>query len=333
MINRRRIIIGAGGCAALAVSGPVTRAFAQSAFAAGKVVRVMVGFPPGGSADIVARLIVDRLRTDLAMTVIVENRPGGGGRSMLEHARSQDTDGTVIALTPTGMLTIYPHVYRNLGYDTFRDFTSIGSAATYVTAITAGPSLPMGVRTLPEFVAWAMTLPQGASYGTPGSGTSMHFLGTMLSRRTGGRMTHVPYKGTAPMIQDLLGGQIPLGLAPVPDAVPHVRSGKLRVLATTGTRRSKVLPDTPTATEAGFTEIVAEDYFAMFVSARTPADVIDKLGAALRDALKSVAVLERLSQLGLEARATTPAEMNDIVRAQFNAWQPVVKASGFTVLE
>ena len=146
-------------------------------------------------------------------------------------------------------------------------------------------------------------------------------------------MTHVPYKGAAPMVQDLLGGQIPLGMAPIGDAVPHARSGKLRVLATTGTRRSKFLPDVPTATEAGFPEVVAEDYFALFVPARTPADVVDRLGAALRDALKSPELQERLPQLGLEARSTTPAEMNDIVRAQFNAWGPVVKASGFTVDE
>jgi tripartite-type tricarboxylate transporter receptor subunit TctC len=330
--DRRRMILGAAGSIVLATAGLASRAQAQTA-GSGKLVRVMNGFPPGGSADVVTRMITDKLRAGLAPTAIVENRPGGGGRTVLEHARTGDADGTTIVLTPTAMLTIFPHVYRNLGYDTFRDFTAVGSAATFVTAITAGAGLPASVKTLPELVEWSKTLPQGASYGSPGAGTSLHFVGTMLSRRAGGKMTHVPYKGAAPMMQDLLGGQIPVGMAPIGDAVPHARSGRLRVLATTGTRRSRFLPDVPTATEAGYPEIVAEDYFALFVPAKTPADVVERLGAAVREALKSPEIQERLGQLGLEVRPSTPAEMNDIVRTQFNTWGPVVKASGFTADE
>ena len=189
------------------------------------------------------------------------------------------------------------------------------------------------MKTLPELVEWAKTLPQGASYGSPGAGTSLHFVGTMLGRRAGGKMTHVPYKGAAPMMQDLLGGAIPIGMAPIGDAVQQLKGGKVRVLATTGTQRSKFLPDVPTATEAGFAEVVAEDYFALFVPSKTPADIVERLGAAIRDALKSQEMIDRLAQLGLEARPTTPAEMNGILRAQFDTWGPVVKASGFTADE
>ena len=298
-----------------------------------KVVRVMNGFPPGGSADIVTRLVADRLRGTYATTLIVENKPGGGGRTVLEQARTADADGTAIVLTPTAMLTIFPHVFKKLGYDALRDFTAVGSAATFVTAITAGPGLPASVKTLPEYLAWAKQNPANASYGSPGAGTSLHFVGTMLARHAGVNLNHVPYKGAAPMMQDLLGGQIPVGMAPIGDAVPHVRGGRLRVLATTGTRRSKFLPDVPTAIEAGYPEIVAEDYFALFVPAKTPPDVIEKLGSAVRDALKSPEIQERLAQLGLEVRPSTPSEMNDIVRAQYNTWGPVVKASGFTADE
>ena len=333
MTNRRRMILGTAGSVALAASGLASRALAQTPPTGGKLVRVMNGFPPGGSADVVTRMITDKLRAGYAPTAIVENRPGGGGRTVLEHARGGDADGTTIVLTPTAMLTIFPHVYRNLGYDTFRDFTAVGSAATFVTAITAGSALPANVKTLPDLVEWAKTLPQGASYGSPGAGTSLHFVGTMLAKRAGGMMTHVPYKGAAPMMQDLLGGQIPVGMAPIGDAVPYARGGKLRVLATTGTRRSKFLPDVPTATEAGYPEMVAEDYFALFVPAKTPADVVERLGVAVRDALKSAELQDRLGQLGLEVRASTPAEMNDIVRAQYNTWGPIVKASGFTADE
>ncbi len=298
-----------------------------------KVVRVMNGFPPGGSADIVTRLVADKLRGSYASTLIVENKPGGGGRTVLEQARNAEADGTTIVLTPTAMLTIFPHVFKKLGYDALRDFTAVGSAATFVTAITAGPALPASVKTLPEFLEWAKQHPASASYGSPGAGTSLHFVGTMLARHAGINLNHVPYKGAAPMIQDLLGGQIPVGMAPLGDAVAHARSGKLRVLATTGTRRSRFLPDVPTAMEAGYPEVVAEDYFAFFVPARTPPEIVENLGRAIREALQSPELRERMAQLGLDVRSSTPAEMNEIVRAQFRSWAPVVKASGFTADE
>ena len=310
--------------AALTLASP-----AQSQ-APGKVVRVMNGFPPGGSADIVTRLVADRLRGSYATTLIVENKPGGGGRTVLEQARTADADGTTIVLTPTAMLTIFPHVFKKLGYDAQRDFTSVGSAATFVTAITAGPGLPASVKTLPEFLQWAKQNPANATYGSPGAGTSLHFVGTMLARHAGINLNHVPYKGAAPMMQDLLGGQIPVGMAPLGDAVAQARGGKLRVLATTGTQRSRFLPDVPTAVEAGFADVIAEDYFAFFVPARTPPEIIETLGRAIRDALQNAEVRERMAQLGLDARASTPAEMNEIVRTQSRTWAPLVKASGFT---
>jgi tripartite-type tricarboxylate transporter receptor subunit TctC len=330
MTSRRQFVL-AGAAAALAATGP---AQAQSAGPApGKVVRFMNGFPPGGSADTVTRLIAERLRGTYAANVIVENRPGGGGRTVLEQARSLDADGSVVVLTPTAMLTIFPHVYRNLGYDTFRDFTAVGSAATFVTAVSAGPALPASVKTLQEYIAWAKQNPAVANYGSPGAGTSLHFVGTMLARQGGVALNHVPYKGAAPMMQDLLGGQIPIGMAPIGDAVPQARAGKLRVLATTGPQRSPFLPDVPTARESGFPDIVAEDFFAFFVPSKTPADVVDRLGAALREALRAPEVKERMGQLGLDLRSTTPAEMQAIVRAQFDSWGPIVKASGFTADE
>jgi len=325
---RRRILIA--GASAMATTGFPARA--QSPGTA-KLVRVMNGFPPGGSADIVTRLVSDKLRGSYAATVIVENKPGGGGRTVLEQVRNADADGSTIVLTPTAMLTIFPHVFRKLGYDALKDFTAVGSAATFVTAITAGPGLPASVKTLPEFLEWAKQNPREASYGSPGAGTSLHFVGTMLARHAGIALNHVPYKGAAPMIQDLLGGQIPVGMAPIGDAVPLARSGKVRVLATTGTQRSRFLPDVPTAREAGYPEVVAEDYFAFFVPARTPPEVIENLSRAIREALQNPEIRERMSQLGLDARSSTPAEMNEIVRAQFNAWAPVVKASGFSADE
>ncbi len=325
----RRSVI-AFAVAAIALSALSAPAVSQ---VQSKVVRVMNGFPPGGSADIVTRLVADRLRGTYATTLIVENKPGGGGRTVLEQARTADADGTVIVLTPTAMLTIFPHVFKKLGYDALRDFTAVGSAATFVTAITAGPGLPASVKTLPEYLAWAKQNPANASYGSPGAGTSLHFVGTMLARHAGVNLNHVPYKGAAPMMQDLLGGQIPVGMAPLGDAVNQVRSGKLRVLATTGTQRSRYLPDVPTAVEAGYSDVIAEDYFAFFVPSRTPPETVEALGRAIRDALQAPELRDRMAQLGLEPRASTPAEMNEIVRAQSRTWAPIVKASGFTADE
>jgi tripartite-type tricarboxylate transporter receptor subunit TctC len=327
----RRIVLHTVMAVTVVSAAVVGTSFAQPAPASGKLVRVMNGFPPGGSADIVTRILAERLRANYAPNIIVENRPGGGGRTVLDHARNGDSDGTSIVLTPTAMLTIFPHVYTKLGYDTFRDFTAVGSAATFVTAITAGPGMPTSVKSLTDLIEWSKTLPQGANYGSPGAGTSLHFVGTMLGRRAGGKMTHVPYKGAAPMMQDLLGGAIPVGMAPIGDAVTHSRGGKVRVLATTGTKRSKFMPDVPTATESGFSEIVAEDFFALFVPSKTPPETVERLGTAIREALASQEVADRFAQLGLEVRPTTPKEMGDIVRAQHSAWAPIVKASGFSI--
>jgi tripartite-type tricarboxylate transporter receptor subunit TctC len=323
--NRRRLLASGAGGLVLGTLGSTVQAQSSA-----RLVKVMVGFPPGGSTDVVARLVADHIRANFSPNVIVENKPGGGGRTVLEQARAGDGDNVVVVLTPTGMLTIFPHVYRNLGYDTFRDYTAIGSAATFVTAVTLGAGVPDSVKTLRDLLDWARQNPRKASYGSPGSGSAMHFTGTMLERLAGGNMTHVPYKGAAPMIQDLLGGQIPIGMVPIGDAVPHARAGKLRVVATSGAQRSRFLPDVPTARESGYADIVTEDHFTFVVPRRTPADVAERLGAVISDAARRPELAERLAQFGLEPRATTPAQMNAILRADFDTWAPIVKASGFT---
>jgi tripartite-type tricarboxylate transporter receptor subunit TctC len=249
---------------------------------------------------------------------------------VLEQARTADPDGSVIVLSPIGMLTIFPHVYRNLGYDTFRDYTAAGCTSTFVTAITAGSTLPSRITTLHDLIEWGRSNPQGASYGSPGSGSSMHFVGTMISRLAGNTMTHVPYKGAAPMIQDLLGGQIPLGMVPIGDAVPYVRGGKLRVIATSGPQRSRFLPEVPTTAEAGYPEVVGEEFFALFVPARTPAATVAELNGIINEAVNTPAFQDRLVQMGLESRTASPEQMNAIVRSAYAAWAPIVKASGFT---
>lgn len=318
----------------LVLSGAAVTALAQPAASApavqpgGKLVRIQNGFPPGGSADVLTRLIAERMRGSYAANVIVENKPGGGGRTVLEQARSAEPDGNTIVLTPTAMLTIFPHVYRKLGYDTFRDFTAIGSGATFVTAITAGPGLPDNVRSLKEMLEWARQNPKLASYGSPGAGTSLHFVGTMLSRLAGNSMNHVPYKGAAPMVQDLLGGQVPLGMVPLGDAVQHARSGKLRVLATTESRRTTLNPDIPTFAEAGVPGVEMETWLGMVAPAGTPRAAIDQANAAFNRALKLPQVREKLAAQGLEVMGGTAEAFNARIRSDIESFRKVSRAAG-----
>jgi tripartite-type tricarboxylate transporter receptor subunit TctC len=294
-----------------------------------KTARIVVGFPPGGTADIVARLVADKLRGVYAPSVIVENRPGGAGRTAAEHVKSAEADGSVVLLTPRSMLTVFPHLYQSLGYDALRDFLPVTSAGNFPFAITAGPAAPDTVRTLPDFIKWAKANPKGGAFASPGAGTSAHFVGLVLSRSSGVSLTHVPYKGAQPAVQDLLGGQVPVAVLPQGDVLPHVRAGKLRVLATTGSQRSPFFKDAPTAKEAGFRQIEAEEGFVIVVPAKVPPLVADRLGTLIRAGQQSADVLERFGQLGLDARPSSAAETARLLKADYDRWGPIVKASGF----
>jgi tripartite-type tricarboxylate transporter receptor subunit TctC len=294
-----------------------------------KTARLVLGFPPGGSADVVARLVAERLRGVYAPNVIVDNRPGAGGRTAAEHVKAADPDGSTVLMTPSGMLTVFPRVYRSLGYDTFRDFAPVTSAASLGFAVTAGPALPQDVRTFPQFLKWARANPNAASYASPGAGSAPHFAGIMLAHSSGVSLTHVPYKGAQPMVQDLLGGQIAVGIVPISDALPHVRAGKLRALASTGAQRTRFFKDVPTAMELGFRDIDVETQLVIVVPAKVPARVTDRLGTLIRAGQQSTEVQERIVQLGMDPRASTAGEVGRFLRADYDRWARVVKASGF----
>jgi tripartite-type tricarboxylate transporter receptor subunit TctC len=294
-----------------------------------KTARIVVGFPPGGTADIVARLVADKLRGVYAPSVIVENRAGGAGRTAAEHVKGADADGSVILLTPRAMLTIFPHIYKSLGYDPLRDFAPVTAAGDFPFAVAAGPALPGSVRTLPDFVKWARANPQGAAIASPGAGTGPHFLGVTLARTSGVSLTQVPYKGAQPAVQDLLGGQVPVAIVPIGDALPHARAGKLHLLATTGPQRSSFFKDVPTVKEAGFRQIEAVEGFVIVVPVKVPALVADRLGTLIRAGQQGAEVQERLAQLGLEARPSTAEELGRLLKADYDRWGPIVKASGF----
>jgi tripartite-type tricarboxylate transporter receptor subunit TctC len=295
----------------------------------GKLTRMIVGFAPGGSSDVTARLLVDQMRA-YASTIIIDNRPGAGGRIAVETAKAGAPDGSVLLLSPATMIVLYPHLYKPLGYDPVQDLVAVTTVCGFPFVLSVGPLVPRDVRTLADFIQWCKANPKLASYGTSGAGSMLHFAGMMLARAANFDFTHVPYKGASPALQDLLGGQVASTVGVLGIALPHIQAGNLRALAMTGATRSSFLPDVPTLTEAGFPGLEITEWQGLFVPAKTPPAVVDALNRSVRDALDTAEVKAGLIKLSFEAGGTSPEQFADLVRADIARWEPIVKASGFT---
>src|ERR1700688_952456 len=234
--------------------------------AAATASRMLVGFGAGGVIDVVARMLVEGMK-DYAPSFIADNRPGAGGRLALVALKSGPADGSVMILAAGSNHTVVPHVYKTLGYDAFRDFAPVTTACSFPFLITVGPLVPADVRTLADFVKWCRANPRQATYGTAAAGSMLHFTGVLLAKAGGFEFVHLPYGGPNG-IQDLLGGRI-AAIYPIATALPHVQSGGIRALATTGPQRSPLLPDVPTVGAAGYPMLGAIEWFGGFVPANT----------------------------------------------------------------
>jgi len=324
MLSRRRFVAAAAGAGA-SIAAP-RRAHSQ---VVGKLTRIIVGFAPGGSSDVTARLLVDQMR-GYASTIIIDNRPGAGGRIAVESAKAGAPDGSVLLLSPASMIVLYPHLYKPLGYDPVQDLIAVTTVCAFPFVLSVGPLVPRDVRTLADFIQWCKANPKLASYGTSGAGSMLHFAGMMLARAANFDFTHVPYKGASPALQDLLGGQVASTVGVLGIALPHIQAGNLRALAMTGATRSSFLPDVPTLTEAGFPGLEITEWQGLFVPAKTPPPVVHALNRSVRDALDTAEVKAGLIKLSFEAGGTSPEQFADIVKADIARWEPIVKASGFT---
>jgi tripartite-type tricarboxylate transporter receptor subunit TctC len=322
-IRRHFIAAAALAAAAFALS-------AQAQTTIDKTLKIVVGFPPGGSADTVARLLADQLRGTYAPTVIVENKAGAGGRLGVQAVKTGEADGTQILVTPASILTIYPHVYKKLGYDSLADFTPVSSLANVTFALSVSSAVPASVKTVADYIAWAKANPKDANYGSPAAGATPHFVGVMLGRAGGVALNHIPFKGGAPLVSDLLGGQVQSGVNVVSEVLQHQLSGKLRILAVSSAKRSKFLPGVPTMAESGFKDVAADEYFGVFVPSKTPADVVTKLNTAIRAALKTKPVIEGLEKASFDVGGESQEEFGKIIKSELERWGPVVKASGFS---
>lgn len=321
MIDRRQFI--ATGTAALAFSP--WAALAQSV----DTTRLLVGFPAGGTVDALARRLADKLRGAYAKTALVENKPGAGGRIAAEELKRSAPDGATLLVTPAAMITLYPHLYTKLAY-TADDAVPVAGAASVAFALGVGPAVPDSVKNVKDFLAWAKANPGKANYGSPGAGSPPHMVAALLGKESGVELSHVPYRGSAPGIQDLLGGQVTAFSSPIGDYLPHVKTGKLRVLATSGPKRSRFLPDVPTYTEQGFKALEQVEWYGVFAPPRTPAALVDKASATIREMLASPEVADALATFGLEVAYQSPAELGKSVKGENAAWGPIVKRVGFT---
>ena len=291
-------------------------------------IRILVGFPPGGSADIVARLLADKMRVTLGQPVLVDNKPGAAGRVALGELKRSPPDGQTLAFQPSGALVILPWLYKNLGYDPAQDFTPIARACTFDFAVTAGPAAPAG--DLKSILAWMKDNPGKANYATSGAGTVPHFTGVMLSQAAGIAMTHVAYKGGAPAMNDLMGGQVPLMIDTASETIEQHRAGKLRIVGVTGEARSKALPEVPTLKELGI-NVAADAFFGLYGPAGMAPDVAARISRAAADALRQSDVAERIFTLGLVPAYGSGDELAATQAAHFKRWEAPIKASGFTV--
>ena len=292
-------------------------------------VRILVGFPPGGGADLIARLAAEKARESLGGTVIVENRPGAGGQIAAEMLKNAAPDGRTVMAAPVAVTVIAPLTHRKLAYDPEKDFAPVSLAVNFQLAFTVGPGTP--ATTLAEYVAWVKADSRRASFGVPAAGSLPHFFGLLLGRAIGTELVHVPYKGGAPLLNDIIGGQVPAGVDVLSEAIPQHRAGKVRVLASSGAKRSATATEIPTFTELGYPQIQGDGWFAFHAPARTPAAAVERLSAAFGGAIRAPDVTERLSKIGFEPVGSTAAELARRMAEDRARWAPVVKASGFVV--
>lgn len=299
---------------------------APAVFAQDRTLKILVGFPPGGSVDVIARLLAEKLRASLGQTVLVDNKPGAGGRVALNEIKKAAPDGQTLVLTPSGALVIQPWIYSNLGYDPTKDFTPVSRVVTFDFAVTAGPGAPQG--DLRSILGWMKNNPTKASYATSGAGTVPHFAGLMLSQVAGVPITHVPYRGGAPAAQDLIGGQIPLMVDTASETLEHHKTGKVRILAVTGEQRSRALPEVPTLKEIGV-NMAADAFFGLYGPAGMPQDAVSRIDRAVADALKDPTIQDRIYALGLVPAHGSAADLGATQAAHLKKWEAPIKASGF----
>jgi tripartite-type tricarboxylate transporter receptor subunit TctC len=315
----RRLLLGLA-LAAVAIL-PASAQFGE------QPIRIIFPFAAGGAGDALARVLAETMRVGLGRTVIVENRSGAAGRLGVQAAKASAPDGSTLLLTPIAPMSVYQHVYPQLGYDPIADFAPVTQIATFEFALAVGPQVP--AKSLAELVAWLKANPGQGNYGSPGAGTLPHFFGVLFARAAGLPLVHVNYRGSAAALTDMIGGQLPVLVTTTTDLLENHKAGKVRILATSDKRRSPFVPDIPTFKEAGF-DIQGTGWYGVFTPAGTPPVLVEHYNKILVEALATPELKRRLTGFGLQPTGTSAAAFAAIQKADAALWAPAVKASGFT---
>jgi len=327
-ITRRHLLQTTSASALLASLGQSV--FAQSQGFPFETARLITGFAAGGTSDTTCRRVATRLQPDYGKAVVVENRTGAGGQIAVTYVKSQPADGATILQTPTSILTIYPHIYKKLPYDPLVDLSPVTIACVFDFGFAVGPAVPLTIKTVPEFLAWAKTHPEGANFGSPAAGSTPHFIGALLGKSAGVELKHAAYRGTQPAMLDLLGGNIAAVSGPIGDITQHLPTGKVRILGVSGAKRSRFAPDVPTFEEQGIKDMTHSEWFAFLLPAKASPEVVARANAAFKQALAQKDVIDGLAGFGLEAMSSTPGELTELIKKDTAKWAPIVKQVGFT---
>lgn len=323
MSTRRQFASQLAGVAAL-TAAPLRHAHSQS----NGVAKILVGFPPGGATDTVARRLAEKMRGGYANTVMVENKPGASMQISISTLKDSAPDGTTLLLSPTAPFSIYPFTYRKLPY-AMEDVAPVSSVCSFGFGFAVGPAVPPGVRGIKDYLAWSKENPVKANFGSPAAGSTPHLLGILLSKLSGTALTHVGYRGDAPGLQDLMGGQVSAYSSTVGSFLPHLKSGRLRLIAVSGKNRNTFVPDVPTYREQGY-PITATESFGLFLPGKTPQNIVRRAAAYLQPVLAQADIVSALSDVGMTAKSSTPQELADLIMADTAEWRRLIKTVGFT---
>ncbi|MFI5446799.1 Bug family tripartite tricarboxylate transporter substrate binding protein [Polaromonas sp. UC242_47] len=325
MSTRRTTLMALTAWAATAGAGA---AWAQAPFPH-KTLSLVVPYSPGGPTDAMARTLANAVKPILGQTMIVENRAGAGANIGAEYVARAEADGHTLLFGTSAPLAINMNLYQKINYDPFKSFAPIIQVGYLPNVLVVHPSLP--AKNMKELIAYAKANPGKLAFASSGSGASSHLAGVLFNMRAGTDIQHIPYKGTGPALNDLLGGQVAMSFTDVLTALPHIKAGKLRVLGVTSASRSRALPDVPTLMEQGLKDFDASVFFGIVAPSGTPQDVVTKLNAAFAQVLQQPDVKERLAQQGLEPPPQyTPAQLAVYMRSEAAKWREVIKTSGAT---
>ena len=321
-INRRRALQWLG--AAVGATAVAGTARAQS----GRTVRILVGFPAGGGTDAIARLLAERMKEELGVNIIVESKPGAGGQLAAQALKAAAPDGNTFFLTHDHTVSILPLVVKSPGFDTAHDFVPVAGFATFANALALSGGTP--AKSVADYVAWVKGAGGGkGAVGIPAPASVPEFMVKLLAQKFGLDLVSAPYRGSAPMMGDMLGNQIAAGVASVPDFIENHRAGKLRVVAVMGAARQPTLPDVPTLAEVGLAGFEELPFYGIFAPAGTPKAVLDPFAAALAKVVAVPEVKERLTAMGLAVGFQSQAQFTERERAYTATWSRIIKASGF----